>query len=118
MLRSGSRLCGRIGRMPHVLPFPAEDSADPRRAPQESGRDHSEERIFPHFPPSFSSHLAPPPSSCSSTHIWPCKQSSEDGVRLREGETEEMSYMGNYLTEEEKVFMVRRFRDAVFTLVI
>ena len=29
-----------------------------------------------------------------------------------------MNYRGNYLTEEEKAFMVRRFRDAVFTLVI
>lgn len=29
-----------------------------------------------------------------------------------------MNYMGTYLTEEEKAFMVRRFRDAVFALVI
>lgn len=117
MLRSRPRLSGGIGRIPCVLTFPAEDSADPQRAPQESGCDHSQESVFPHFPPSFSSHLAPP-SSCSSIHIWPCKQSSEDGVRLGEGEMEEMNYMENYLTEEEKAFMVRRFRDAVFTLVI
>jgi len=37
---------------------------------------------------------------------------------LGRGRRKEMNYMENYLTEEEKAFMVRRFRDAVFTLVI